>query len=137
MNHLRIDLDNDYSRIAVWDDEGKLFKRPASRSGNLERITEEYPGSKAASEATSNYYTIHNTLNAFREELEMLGIADVYVTEAYSRRADVHLLAHGLKAGTDDVSVRRKCQTVVDWFLKRAETELLTRAPALRAKTWA
>jgi hypothetical protein len=81
MNHLRIDLDNDYSRIAVWDDEGKLFKRLASRTGNLERITEEYPGSKAASEATSNYYTIHNTLNAFREELEMFGIADVYVTE--------------------------------------------------------
>jgi predicted metal-dependent hydrolase len=55
--------------------------------------------------------------------------ADVPQPELSFDEQTFTLQVHRLEVGGDEVSIRRKRQAVVDWFVKRAEAELPERAP--------
>jgi len=93
--YLGIDLHEDDSRVAVLDDDGEVVDEARVQNVSLEQIAEEYAGSEAAIEATSNYYTVYDTLE---EYLDMV-VADhtqtkaIGYTEVKNDRLDAKLLA--------------------------------------------
>jgi predicted NBD/HSP70 family sugar kinase len=56
MYYIGIDLDKEDSRVAVLDDDGEVVQEARVLNASLEAIAEEYARSKAAIEATGNYY---------------------------------------------------------------------------------
>lgn len=50
------------SQVAVLDDRGDVFEEVRVNNDELGEIAEQYAGSEAALEATSNYFTIYDTL---------------------------------------------------------------------------
>lgn len=57
-----IDVHKSTSQIAVVDDEGTVMDERKVPNDQLHEVAEEYAGAETAIEATSNYYTIYDTL---------------------------------------------------------------------------
>lgn len=68
MYYLGIDVHKTESAVAVVDEDGTLQAERRVSNDDLDRVASEYAGHAAALEATSNYYTIYDTLS---EELEV------------------------------------------------------------------
>ncbi|ELZ38184.1 IS110 family transposase [Halorubrum distributum] len=73
-----IDLHKDESHVAVLDDDAEVVEEIRVANANLDEVAEEYAGAKAALEATSNYYTVYDTLD---EHLDVV-VADPTQTKA-------------------------------------------------------
>ena len=101
MNYLGIDIHKDESYIAVLDDDGEVVEEIRVKNANLDEIAEQYAGSQAVIEATSNYYTIYDTLDEYLDVV----VADPYQTKAIGSaevkndRLDAKLLAQLRRAG--------------------------------------
>jgi len=101
MYTLGIDLHKDESHVVVLDDNDEIADEVRVQNANLEEIARQYAGSKAAIEATSNYYTVYDTLD---EHLDIV-VADpnqtkaLGVVEAKNDRLDAKLLAQLRSAG--------------------------------------
>ena len=65
MYYLGINVHKDESHVAVLDDDGEVDRETLVENANLDEVAEEYEGSQAAIEGTSNYYTIHDTLDVY------------------------------------------------------------------------
>lgn len=95
MYTLGIDVHKTESQVAVLDDDGKIVEEVRVTNANLDDIAEQYAGSRAAIEATSNYYTIYDTLD---EHLDVT-VADprqtkaIGIAEVKNDRLDAKLLA--------------------------------------------
>jgi len=95
MYYLGIDLHKDESHVAVLDDDAEVVEEIRVANANLDDVAEEYAGAKAAIEATSNYYTVYDTLD---EHLDVV-VADPSQTKAIgyaevkNDRLDAKLLA--------------------------------------------
>lgn len=101
MYYLGIDVHKRDSYIAVLDDDGDVVEEVRVTNANLDEFAQQYAGSKAAIEATSNYYTIYDTLS---DHLDVV-VADPYQTKAIGSaevkndRLDAKLLAQLRRAG--------------------------------------
>jgi transposase len=101
MYYLGFDVHKDDSRVAVLDDDGEVVREARVLDASLDKIAEEYAGSKAAIEATSNYYTIYDTLDEYLDVV----VADPTQTKAIgyaevkNDRLDAKLLAQLRRAG--------------------------------------
>lgn len=80
-----IDLHKHESQVAVLPDDAEESEEPLEEvrvaNANLEAIAEKYEGNRAVIEATSNYFTVHDTLSDHLEvtvanPLELSWIAD-------------------------------------------------------------
>jgi transposase len=101
MNYLGIDVHKHESQVAVLDDDGEVDREIRVENANLDEIAEEYAGAKAVIEATSNYYTIYDTLDEYLDvvvadpqQTKAIGIAEVK-----NDRLDAKLLAQLRRAG--------------------------------------
>ena len=63
MNYLGIDVHKRESQVAVIDDDGAVAHEQRLENTALGELAEQYVGSKAAIEATGNYFTIYDTLD--------------------------------------------------------------------------
>jgi len=61
--YLGIDVHKRYAQVAVIDEAGDLIEEVRVENANLDELAQQYAGSQAAIEATSNYYHIHDTLS--------------------------------------------------------------------------
>jgi transposase len=101
MYYLGIDVHKHDSRVAILDDDGEVVDEARVQNASLEKVAEEYAGSKAAIEATSNYYTIYDTLEEYLDVV----VADPTQTKAIgyaevkNDRLDAKLLAQFRRAG--------------------------------------
>ena len=101
MYYLGIDLHKDESHVAVLDDDAEVVEEIRVKNANLDDVAEEYAGAKAALEATSNYYTVYDTLD---EHLNVV-VADPGQTKAIgyaevkNDRLDAKLLAQLRRSG--------------------------------------
>ena len=84
MNYLGIDVHKHESQVAVLDDDGEIDREIRVENANLDEIAEEYAGAKAVIEATSNYYTIYDTLDEYLDvvvadpqQTKAIGVAEV------------------------------------------------------------
>ena len=59
--YLGIGIHKRYAQVAVLDENGKIDREVCVENANLDEVAQEYAGSEAAIEATSNYYHIHDT----------------------------------------------------------------------------
>ena len=101
MNYLGIDVHKHESQVAVLDDDGEIDREIRVENANLDEIAEEYAGAKAVIEATSNYYTIYDTLDEYLDvvvadpqQTKAIGIAEVK-----NDRLDAKLLAQLRRVG--------------------------------------
>jgi len=78
MNYLGIDVHKRESHIAVLDDDCEVDREIRVENANLDEVAEQYAGSQAVIEATSNYYTIYDTLD---KHLDVV-VADPQQTKA-------------------------------------------------------
>jgi transposase len=62
---LGIDVHKRDAQVAVIDDAGELVDEVRVENANLDEVAQQYAGAKAAIEATSNYYHIHDTLSEY------------------------------------------------------------------------
>ena len=58
--YLGIDIHKRYAQVAVMDENGEIDREIRVKNANLEEIAQQYAGSEAAIEATSNYYHSHD-----------------------------------------------------------------------------
>jgi len=63
--YIGIDVHKRYSQIAVLDHNGEIVDEVRVENANLEDFAQQYAGSPAAIEATSNYYHIYDTLSEY------------------------------------------------------------------------
>ena len=83
------------------DDNDEIAEEVRVRNVNLEAIAREHAGSKTAIEATSNYYTVYDTLDEYLDVV----VADpnqtkaLGVVEAKNDRLDAKLLANFARQG--------------------------------------
>ena len=61
--YLGIDVHKQYAQVAVMDEAGEIAEEVRVENANLDELAQQYAGSQAAIEATSNYYHIHDTLS--------------------------------------------------------------------------
>ena len=61
--YLGIDVHKRYAQVAVMDEAGKIVEEVRVENANLDDLAQQYAGSQAVLEATSNYYHIHDTLS--------------------------------------------------------------------------
>ena len=61
--YIGIDVHKRYSQIAVLDHDGEILEEVRVENANLDEFAQQYTGSQAVVEATSNYYYIHDTLS--------------------------------------------------------------------------
>ena len=64
-HYLGIDVHKTESQVAVLDEMGKPVEEIRVQNANLDEIAQKYAGSEAALEATSNYFTIYDTLDEY------------------------------------------------------------------------
>ena len=95
MYYLGIDVHKDESHVAVLDSDGEIDREIRVENANLDEVAQQYAGAQAAIEATSNYYTIYDTLDEYLdvvvadpEQTKAIGIAEVK-----NDRLDAKLLA--------------------------------------------
>jgi len=100
MYYLGIDVHKDESYVAVLDDDGMVDQEFRVDNKELDGVAEEYSGSKAAIEATGNYYTVYDTLDEYLDVV----VADPQQTKAIGTaevkndRLDAKLLGQLRKA---------------------------------------
>ena len=112
-----IDVHKRYSQIAVLDHNGEIVEEVRVENANLDDFAQQYAGSQAALEATSNYYHIHDTLSKYLDVTvanpnKLKLISD---TDKKTDRVDAKQLARMLRLGsipesyvpTDDVREAR------------------------------
>jgi len=63
--YLGIDVHKQYAQVAVIDEAGEIAEEVRVENANLDELAQQYAGSQAAIEATSNYYHIHDTLSEY------------------------------------------------------------------------
>ena len=63
--YLGIGIHKRYAQVAVLDENGKIDREVRVENANLDKVAQEYAGSEAAIEATSNYYAMHDTLSEY------------------------------------------------------------------------
>ncbi|OAQ51510.1 transposase [Natrinema mahii] len=97
-----IDVHKRYSQIAVLDQNGEIVEEVRVENANLDDFAQQYAGSKAALEATSNYYHIHDTLSEYLDvtvanpgELKLISDSD-----KKTDRVDVKQLARMVRLGS-------------------------------------
>lgn len=101
MYTLGIDLHKDESHVVVLGDNDEIVDEVRVLDANLEEIARQYAGSKAVIEATSNYYSVYDTLDEYFD----IVVADpnqtkaLGVVEAKNDRLDAKLLAQLRSAG--------------------------------------
>ena len=61
--YLGIDVHKRYAQVAVMDETGEIVEEVRVKNANLDDLAQRYAGAKAAIEATSNYYHLHDTLS--------------------------------------------------------------------------
>ena len=61
--YLGIDIHKRYAQVAVMNEAGEFVEEVRVENANLDDLAQRYAGAKAAIEATSNYYHIHDTLS--------------------------------------------------------------------------
>jgi transposase len=61
--YLGIDIHKRYAQVAVMDEAGEIVEEVRVQNANLDDLAQQYAGSQAAIEATSNYYHIYDTLS--------------------------------------------------------------------------
>lgn len=61
-HYVAVDVHKTESQVAVLDDRGDVIEEMRMDNDDLGEIAEEYAGCEAALEATSNYFTIYDTL---------------------------------------------------------------------------
>ena len=115
--YIGIDVHKRYSQIAVLDHDGEILEEVRVENANLDEFAQQYTGSQAVVEATSNYYHIHDTLS---EHLDVT-VANpsklklISDTDKKTDRVDAKQLARMLRLGsipeshvpTDDVREAR------------------------------
>jgi hypothetical protein len=62
-HYVGVDVHKTKSQVAVIDDNGEIEEEVRVNNTNLDEIAQKYAGSEAAIEATSNYFTIYDTLD--------------------------------------------------------------------------
>lgn len=99
MNYLGIDVHKRESQVAVLDEDGEIVDEVRVANANLDTIAEEYAGSKAALEATGNYYTIYDTLDEFLDVSVANPSKTKLIADAKLKtdRVDAKQLAHLLR----------------------------------------
>ena len=97
-----IDVHKRYSQIAVLDETGEVVKEVRVENTNLDDFAQQHAGSKAALEATSNYYYIHDTLSEYLDvtvanpsELKLITNSD-----KKTNRVDAKHLARMVRLGS-------------------------------------
>ena len=65
--YLGIDVHKHDAQVAVRNEAGDVVEEVRVRNANLNEIAQRYAGSKAAIEATSNYYHIYDTLSVYMD----------------------------------------------------------------------
>ncbi|WP_117367869.1 IS110 family RNA-guided transposase [Natrarchaeobaculum sulfurireducens] len=97
-----IDVHKRYSQIAVLDKNGEIVEEVRVENANLDDFAQRYAGSKAALEATSNYYHIHDTLSEYLDvtvanpgELKLISDSD-----KKTDRVDAKQLARMVRLGS-------------------------------------
>ena len=100
MYYLGIDVHKRDSQVAVLDEAGDLVGEQHIDNDQLDELAEAYEGSKAAFEASGNYYAVYDTLNehldvqvADPRQTKAIGIAEVK-----NDRLDAKLLAQLCRA---------------------------------------
>jgi len=63
--YIGIDLHKQDAQVAVRDESGNLVDEVRVRNANLDEFAQQYAGSEAVLEATSNYYHVHDTLSEY------------------------------------------------------------------------
>ena len=112
-----IDVHKRSSQIAVLDHNGEIVEEVRVENANLDDFAQQYAGSQAAIEATSNYYHIYDTLSEYLDVTvanpgKLKLISD---TDKKTDRVDAKQLARMLRLGsipesyipTDDVREAR------------------------------
>jgi transposase len=61
--YVGVDVHKTKSQVAVIDEYGEIEEEVRVKNANLDEIAQKYAGSEAALEATSNYFTIYDTLD--------------------------------------------------------------------------
>lgn len=64
-HYMGIDIYKTESQVAVIDEYGEVQEEVRVGDANLGEIAAKYAGSEAAMEATSNYFTIYDTLDEY------------------------------------------------------------------------
>jgi transposase len=62
-HYVGVDVHKTQAQVAVIDEHGEIEEEVRVKNANLDEIVQKYAGSEAALEATSNYYTIYDTLD--------------------------------------------------------------------------
>jgi transposase len=100
MYYLGIDVHKDDSQIAVLDEDGELVAERRLENDHFDDIADAYEGSKAALEATGNYFAIYDALDPHLD----VAVADPRQTKAIGTaevkndRLDAKLLAQLCRA---------------------------------------
>jgi predicted NBD/HSP70 family sugar kinase len=76
--YLGIDIHKRYAQVAVLDEDGEIDREVRVENANFDEIAQEYAGSEAAIEATSNYYHIHDTLSEYLDVTVEPGKAETH-----------------------------------------------------------
>ena len=63
--YLGIDVHKRNSQVAVRNEDGEIVREVRVENANLDEIGQQYAGSKAAIEATGNYYAVYDTLDEY------------------------------------------------------------------------
>jgi len=63
--YIGIDVHKRDAQVAVRDETGEIVDEVRVKNANLDEIAQQYAGSQAVLEATSNYYHIHDTLSEY------------------------------------------------------------------------
>jgi transposase len=85
--YLGIDVHKRYAQVAVLDEDGEIDREVRVENANLDEIAQEYAGSEAAIEATSNYYHIHDTLSEYLD-VTVANPAEVKLIANSDRKTD-------------------------------------------------
>ncbi|WP_080503439.1 IS110 family transposase [Halococcus thailandensis] len=64
-HYVGVDVHKTKSQVAVIDDNGEIEEEVRVKNANLDEIAQKYAGGEAALEATSNYFTIYDTLDEY------------------------------------------------------------------------
>jgi transposase len=100
--YLGIDVHKRDSQVAVLDEDGEVVEEVRVKNANLDEIAQQYAGSEAGIEATSNYYAVHDTLDEYLDvsvanPSELKLIAD---SDRKTDRVDAKKLARLVRLGS-------------------------------------
>jgi transposase len=99
--YLGIDVHKQNSYVAVLDKDGEVVEEGRVENATLEDIAQQYAGSHAVIESTTNYYAIYDTLAEYLDVTVANPAKTRVIAEADLKndRVDAKRLAHLLRAG--------------------------------------